>query len=146
MHAAVACLCVLQETTLPPEVLFALLEGTVAQGQGGALGARHSPPPTQLPGDVREQQQQLQQLWAQLEGHIQEFDSLAGLVQGLAGSDVHPHAIDGAALRAAGQLPGAHSTAGGMGCEVAVHSCSWPLRQQQAACFVEHNSHCAADC
>ncbi|WIA28965.1 hypothetical protein OEZ86_011500 [Tetradesmus obliquus] len=100
------------ETTLPPEVLFALLEGTVAQGQGGALGARHSPPPTQLPGDVREQQQQLQQLWAQLEGHIQEFDSLAGLVQGLAGSDVHPHAIDGAALRAAGQLPGAHSTAG----------------------------------
>jgi hypothetical protein len=105
---------VLQETTLPPEVLFSLLEGTVAQGQGAGLGTHHPPPP-QLPMHLREQQQELQQLWARLEGHIQEFDSLAGLVQGLAGSDVHPHAIDGAALRAAGHLPGAPSTAGATG-------------------------------
>jgi hypothetical protein len=85
----------------------------VAQGQGAVALGRHPPTPAQLPGSVLEQQQELQQLWAQLEGHIQEFDSLAGLVQGLSGSDVHPHAIDGAALRAAGQLPGAPSTAGG---------------------------------
>jgi hypothetical protein len=109
---------VLQETTLPPEVLFSLLEGTVAQGQSAGL-ATHHPPPPQLPVHLREQQQELQQLWARLEGHIQEFDSLAGLVQGLAGSDVHPHAIDGAALRAAGHLPGAPSTAG-----AALTSCS----------------------
>jgi hypothetical protein len=122
--AAVDQLLSSQETTLPPEVLFALLEGTVAQGQGIARSRHPPPPPTQLPGSVREQQQQLQQLWAQLEGHIQEFDSLAGLVQGLAGGDVHPHAIDGAALRAAGHLPGAPSTAGGMGGMVAVCYCS----------------------
>jgi hypothetical protein len=108
-----------QETTLPPEVLFSLLEGTVAQGQGSGLGTHHPPPP-QLPVHLREQQQELQQLWARLEGHIQEFDSLAGLVQGLAGSDVHPHAIDGAALQAVGHPPGAWSTAG-----ATAAWCSW---------------------
>lgn len=92
-------------------MLFALLEGSEAQGQAVGISA-HLPPPTQLPGQLQEQQQQLQHLWSRLEGHIQEFDSLIGLVQGLAGSDMHPHAIDGAALRAAGHLPGAPSTAG----------------------------------
>lgn len=83
-----------------------MLEGT-AQGQNSIM-----PPRWHLPPELHAKQQELEQLWMQLEGHCQDFAALSGLVHRLAGCDVHPHAIDGAQLRQAGQLPGAPSTAG----------------------------------
>lgn len=49
---------------------------------------------------------------SQLEQHMQLYDGLSELMNGLSGSDIHPHAIDAVKLRQCGQLPLAPSTAG----------------------------------
>jgi hypothetical protein len=60
----------------------------------------------------QQQQQEVQRLWQQLDGHLQHFQQLRQLVDGLSGSGAHPHAIDAAQLRACGSLDGAPQAAG----------------------------------
>ncbi|KAF8072833.1 zinc transporter [Scenedesmus sp. PABB004] len=95
--------------SLSPEQLFSLLEGSLTPAQGG-FGSL--PPLPELPGELRGLLAEAQQLWAMLEAHVREFAGLAGLVDALAGTDTHPHAIDGAQLRELGQLPGTPASAG----------------------------------
>ena len=56
-----------------------------------------------VPPELLQQQQEVEQLWGQLQQYMQDFEGLRSMVQHLVGSAVHPYAIDAAQLRAYGQ-------------------------------------------
>lgn len=51
-------------------------------------------------------------LWRQVDGHLERFADLPELVDGVVGSEMHPHAVDGARLRELAGLGGTGSTVG----------------------------------
>jgi hypothetical protein len=65
-----------------------------------------------LPVSLQEQQQEVQQLWDQLQQHMKSISGLSGFINSLSGCDVHPHAIDGGLLRQAAQLPEGQTSSG----------------------------------
>jgi hypothetical protein len=63
-----------------------------------------------IPGPLQQQLQEVQGLWQQLQGYLQGFEGLRGMVQHLVGTAAHPYAIDAVQLRAYGQAGGIQCT------------------------------------
>lgn len=85
----------------------------------------------QLPEDLMQQYSELEGLWGQLEQHTQHYKELSQIVDGLSGSDIHPHAIDAVKLRQYGQLtpaPNAAGTADNRCTMSAAHALGWHVR------------------
>jgi hypothetical protein len=58
-------------------------------------------------------QQEACGLWDEVQAHLERFSDLPGLVEGVVGSETHPHAIDGAKLRALAGLDEGGAAGGG---------------------------------
>ncbi|KAI8463511.1 MAG: HAUS augmin-like complex subunit 6 N-terminus-domain-containing protein [Monoraphidium minutum] len=58
------------------------------------------PPAAPAPPGLLAARDEAAALWARVDGHLARFSDVPGLVDGVVGSEVHPHAVDGARLRA----------------------------------------------
>lgn len=136
--AQLRCGCLTSLSTSPADAPQAAAAPDVGWSQGGAQ-------PVEMPVHLQQQLVELQELWSKLDGHLQGFASLPGLVASLSGEEIHPHAIDGAVLRQCGQLPGAPSTDGAKSCCSSAYA---PLAASicAAACAQEGHAYAAATC
>ncbi len=86
------------------------------QRMDAGLPALVKPVNIELESDPRDQElgaqcSEAEALWGALEAHLGRVQQLETLLQGVVGSEVHPHAIDGAKLRdSSGCMPQQYRT------------------------------------
>lgn len=89
---------------------------------------------SRVPAELQQQEEEVKQLWQQLQQYMQEFEGMRSMVQHLVGSAAHPYAIDAVQLRAYGQAAGIDGMAAA---PAAGEDCSTP--QVKAAERLQHN-------